>query len=328
MVGVNKGEKFLPDSLPLDRKWEHPFMKFDYTSAMHEDAHASDVSNLPGPTPTNVEVQYFHVLQKHGDFSGMAPTYAFINDSTMITLSFGRANTTLLLLDIKDTIKVLDDVSVPGRGNKMLELAGKKGRSKIFSNTARGAYSYLSGRDKVYIPGANNNIIRVKVVDRMFDKDDIATINLKEQIEAANMDDEFVKAKDGVNLLTALMPDVHGNIWFTSRKGVIGMIHRNDKTPSGCPKVYGTFIQKFGLKEKLERPINSEVTDNEFDSYTREDTASNEMRQKFRKQFKYDHSNAEEIQNSFSVGENGVYIVTNNSIYIGAYRGFIRFSSD
>jgi hypothetical protein len=89
-------------------------MKFDYTSAMHEDAHASDVSNLPGPTPNNVEVQYFHVLQKQGDFSGMAPIYAFIDDSTMITLSFGRANTTLLVLDIKDTVKVLDNVSVPG----------------------------------------------------------------------------------------------------------------------------------------------------------------------------------------------------------------------
>jgi hypothetical protein len=197
----------------------------------------------------------------------------------------------------------------------MLELAGKKGRSKIFSNTAGGEYSYLSGRDKVYIPGANNNIIRVKIVNRMFDKDDIATINLKEQIEAANMDYEFVKAKDGVNLLTALMPDVHGNIWFTSRKGVIGMIHRNDKTPNGCPKVYGTYIQKFGLKEKLERLMESENLDEEIVAYTSEDTASDEMRQQFRKQFEYDHSNFEEIQNSFSVGEDGVYIVTNMALY-------------
>lgn len=309
------GEMILPEALPIQQKWEHPYMKFGFTSAMHEDSHASDVSNLPGPVPENVEVQYFHVLEKGGDFSGMAPTYTFIDDSTMVTLSFGRANTTLLLLDIKDTIKILDNLSVPGRGNKALELAGKKGRSKIFSNTAGGAYSYLSGRDKIYIPGANNNILRVKIVNRKFDKTDIASINLIEQIEAANLDDEYVKAKDGVNLLTALMPDVNGNIWFTSRLGVIGLIHRKDKTTNGCPKVYGTFIQKFGLKEKIKKLKHIEVTSKEIEAYTKVDTASDEMRQKFRAQFKTDPNKWEEIQNSFSVGKDGVYIVSNFALY-------------
>ena len=180
------GKKMYPDPLPLVDKWEHPYMKYGYTSAMHEDPYASDVTNLPGPLMENVEVQYFHVLQKRGGFSGMCPSYAFIDDTTMVTFSFGRANTTLLLLDIRDTMSVIDYMEVPGRGNSALELVGKKGRAKIFSNTAGGAYFYLSGKDNVYIPGANNNILRVTIKDRAFDKQNVKSINLKEQIETEN----------------------------------------------------------------------------------------------------------------------------------------------
>jgi len=39
-------------------------MKTGFTSAMHEGPRASDVSNRQGPILENLEVQYFHVLQK------------------------------------------------------------------------------------------------------------------------------------------------------------------------------------------------------------------------------------------------------------------------
>lgn len=309
------GEKVLPDPLPLQNKWENPYMKFGFTSAMHEDAHASDVSNLPGPVPENVDVQYFHVLQKGGDFSGMAPTYTFIDDSTMVTLSFGRANTTLLLLDIKDTIKVLDHMPVPGRGNTALQLAGKKGRSKIFSNTAGGAYSYLSGNDRIYIPGANNNILRVKITDRKLEKENIQSVNLKEQIEGGNLVDKSISGKDALNLLTALMPDANGNLWFTSRQGVVGLIHRQDETPEGCPKVYATFIQKFGLKEKVRRLVGDTTADVQSEKYVNYNQLTTDIRARFREEFMIDPKKREEIQNSFSVGNDGVYIVSNFALY-------------
>jgi hypothetical protein len=129
-----KGEKILPEPLNPQEEWDHPYMKQGYTAAMHEGPRASDVSNNPGPTLKNPRVQYFHVKQKGGDFSGMCPTFAFINDSRVATLSFGRANTTLLLLDVKDTIQVLDHLPIPGRGSTAFELAGKKG-AKRFSAT-------------------------------------------------------------------------------------------------------------------------------------------------------------------------------------------------
>ena len=105
---LQENDKVLPNQLPAQEKWNHPFMKYGYTSAMHEDSHSSDVSNLPGPIPDNVNVQYFHVLQKSKSFSGMCPAFDFVNDSTLVTLSFGRENTTLLLLDAGDTLSVLD----------------------------------------------------------------------------------------------------------------------------------------------------------------------------------------------------------------------------
>ena len=309
------GKKILPEPLKPQPKWDHPYIKSGYTAAMHEGPRASDVSNRPGPTLKNVKTQYFHVLQKGGDFSGMCPTFAFINDSTMATLSFGRATTTLLLLDVKDTINVLDQVRVPGRGSSALELAGKKGRKKIFTNTAGGAYSYISGKDRVYIPGANNNILRVTIKDRMFE-DLVESIDLSSQIEAGNLIDTELSVKDQLNQLTALMPDVDGNIWFTSRQGVIGVIERNEKLPKGCPKIYYTFIGYFGLEEKLRRYYPHALDELEtFQDFQKLDSVSPEVRKFARETLKNDDNAKEEIQNSFSVGKDGVYIVSNYALY-------------
>ena len=101
-------------------------MKDNLPSAMHEDSYASDVSNAQGPIPENPTVQYFQVKEKGQEFSGMCPSFAFVDENTMVTLSFGRSNTTLLLIDMEDTLKVLDAMPIPGRGNKAMELAGKK----------------------------------------------------------------------------------------------------------------------------------------------------------------------------------------------------------
>lgn len=301
------GKKVVPKPLPLQPKWDHPYMKHGYTAAMHEGPRSSDVSNRPGPLLDNIEVQYFHVLQKGGGFSGMCPTFAFIDDSTMVTLSFGRANTTLLLLDIKDTIKVLDYVAVPGRGSSAFELAGKKGRSKIFSNTAGGAYSYLSDRNNIYIPGADNNILKITIKDRKFENHKIASINLKSQIEAGNLVDPHISEKDQLNKLTALIPDVNGNIWLTSRQGIVGLIHRTDTTADGCPKVYSTFIGYFGWRTKLERyyPESLQKAD-QLIKYIESNKISPEIRTGFRNTIKIDENTHEEIQNSFSVGKDGV----------------------
>ena len=310
------GKKTLPKPLREQPKWEHPYMKVGYTSAMHEGPRSSDVSNRPGPTSKNLEVQYFHVLQKGGDFSGMCPTFAFINDSTLVTLSFGRANTTLLLLDIKDSIKVLDHMPIPGRESKALELAGKKGRAKIFSNTSGGAYSYISGNDRVYIPGANNNILRATIKDRKFENRHIESIDIGTRIEQGNLIDPSISEKDRLNKLTALIPDAQGNLWFTSRMGVIGVIHRKDRTPTDCPKIYSSHIAYFGTRAKLKRYYPESVDKlDELRDVIAEDSVSTDARRVSRSILNMEGDNYEEIQNSFSVGKDGIYIVSNMALH-------------
>jgi len=213
-------------------------------------------------------------------------------------------------------MSVIDYVEIPGRGNSALELAGKKGRAKIFTNTAGGAYFYLSGKDNVYIPGANNNILRITIKDRGFDKQNVRSINLKEQVELGNLVDESISKKDKLNLLTALIPDAEGNVWFTSRQGVIGLIHRTDRTADDCPKVYASFIGYYAIGEKIRRYFDADFDSHDIPDFVKNtDEFSPELRKAFREKFMVDSDTREEIQNSFSVGKDGVYIVSNFALY-------------
>ena len=79
-IEYHNGKIVYPKSLDPLVKWKHPFMKENLPSAMHEDSYASDISNLQGPVPENAKVQYFQVKEKGDEFSGMCPSFAFIDE--------------------------------------------------------------------------------------------------------------------------------------------------------------------------------------------------------------------------------------------------------
>jgi len=311
------GNTSYPEPIPLLDRWEHPYMKNEFAAAMHEDSHASDISNLPGPTMENVEVQYFQSKMKGEAFSGMCPSFAFVDENTVVTPSFGRASTTLLLLDVQDTIKFLDTLLIPGRTNSALDLAKKENRMKLFRETYGGAYFYLSNKNRVYIPGANNKILRITIEDRKFQKNAIEVIDIQEQILSGNTVDPEIVGNDVLNRLTALMPDANGNIWFTSKYGIIGLIHRRDKyedTP--CPKVYASFIGFFGIDTKVKKLLHSDLESmKDVPYYTDDMSFSPELRNAFREKYAINPETREEIQNSFTIGKDGVYIDSNFALY-------------
>jgi hypothetical protein len=310
------GQKILPDSLPRQNKLTYQYFKAGFSGAMHEDIRSTDVSNLKGPLPFNAKAQYFHVLQKGSDFSGMCPAFEFVNDSTFVTLSFGRATTTLVLLKVTDTITLLDALDIPGRGNKVWEMIGKKGRDKIFHNTAGGAYSYLSGHDRLYIPGANNTILRIKILNDRFDEENIKTFDVKDQVGAGNYFDETMNEKESMNVLTALMPDLDGNIWFTSRHGIVGLLHRSEISGDSCMRVYATYIGVMAGVEKIKSDYREELAyAGGLENFRSINDLTQESLQKFKDYFMSDPDTREEIQNSFSVGMDGVFIVTNYALY-------------
>ena len=319
------GKEVYPAALPPLEKWKHPWMHHDIPSAMHEDSYSTDVTNLEGPIPENPRVQYFQVREKGKEFSGMCPAFAFLDENTMVTLSFGRENTTLLLIDIRDSLKVIDAMPIPGRGHKAAELTSKKARMKLFRNTSGGAYFFLSQNNEVVIPGPGYDIIYVPIVDLKFQRERAINLDILEQIEKGDLVHEGLSEEDGENKLTAVMPDNKGNIWFTSQLGIIGVIDLNDSTrytPPDCPNVYSTFILKFGLLKKIESFFGRKYEKFEDLEFYKEGWSEREYRNELRRYFQVESDTREEIQNSFAVGEDGVYIVSN----IGLYK--LRFNEE
>lgn len=285
---------------------------------MHEESFNSDVSNFPGPVPNGAEVQYYHVLEKGREFSGMVPSYNFIADDTAVVLSFGRAATHLLLMYVGDTIRTLDAVEVPGREYGAMSLVTKKQRMALFRNTVGGAYSYLSRDRYMYIPGANNEIIRVAIGYGKFDLDRVEYVDVREQAGQGDFVEKHMTKREKSNVLTAIMPDAEGRVWFTSQHGMVGLIHPNDRTEGDCPKVYATFIGFFGVIEKMNHYLGTDFeSEEDYPQYFVDNTEmSPEFRKEFRETFVEDKANfSEEIQNSFAVSNDGVYIVTNLGLY-------------
>ena len=320
-IEYNEGEVVYPNPLQALKKWDHPFMKDKLPSAMHEDSYASDISNMQGPVPENAKVQYFQVKEKGEEFSGMCPSFAFVDESTMVTLSFGRTNTTLLLINIQDSIKVLDAMKIPGRGHKAMELAGKKARMALFRNTSGGAYFFLSKKNEVLIPGPEFSIFYIPIKDNKFERSRMVSYDIMEEIEKGDLLVEGLSDKEGRNKLTAVMPDAQGNIWYTSKMGVIGVIdlknfNRGDYQEKGlCPKTYSFYIGEFGLLRKIEHFFGKKYDNIEDLEFYREGMSDVEFRNNLREFFMIDPETREEIQNSFSIGPDGVFIVSNIALY-------------
>jgi len=320
-IEYHQGKVVYPDALKPLAKWKHPYMKEGLPSAMHEDSYASDISNLQGPVPENATVQYFQVKEKGDEFSGMCPSFAFVDEYTMVTLSFGRKNTTLLLIDIRDKIKVLDAIKIPGRGHKAMELASKNARMALFRNTSGGAYFFLSKENEVIIPGPEYSIFYIPIENKRFVRDRSVSYDILEEIEKGDLYIEGLSAKEGRNKLTAVMPDAQGNIWYTSKMGVIGLIDldgfkKGDFRDNGlCPKTYSYYIGQFGLLKKVEHFFGKKYERLEDVEFYREGMSDAEYKKEFREFFMMEPETREEIQNSFSIGPDGVYIVSNIALY-------------
>ena len=314
----------LPEPLPPQHHWQHPILSDRYAGTMHEDSLASDVSNFPGPIPANAQVGYFHVLEKKKRLTGMAPLFTFLDDQTVVTISFGRDAASLLVIDISSPPpRVVDSIDIPGRGYKMRQVAGSKGRRAVFRDTSGGAYSYLDATGHVYVPGANDTIIRIPIRDRRVVKDEMVYLNLGIAVGKGTIVEEILQKKPRQNKLTAIMPDGDGRVWFTSKFGVVGVIDTlGEKTEEGCPYIHAAAIQLFAIEDKARQlfdplPEGAE----EFFADARQAAEDQdiekfpEIRGRFRSLFLGKSEFAEEIQNSFSVGPDGVYIVSNVALY-------------
>jgi hypothetical protein len=122
--------------------------------------------------------------------------------------------------------------------------------------------------------------------------------------------------KESMNVLTALMPDLDGNIWFTSRHGIVGLLHRSEISGDSCMRVYATYIGVMAGVEKIKSDYREELAyAGGLENFRSINDLTQESLQKFKDYFMSDPDTREEIQNSFSVGMDGVFIVTNYALY-------------
>ena len=313
----------LPEPLPPPDIWQHPMLSSRYAATMHENSFATDVSIEPGPMPNGAKVEYFHVLEKGTKLSGMSPFFTFLDDNTVVTISFGRDSAMLLIVDISGDARVLDHVSLPGRGSKALELAKKSARMAMFRDTSGGAYSYLDASGKVYVPGADNTVIRIPIRDHRVVRDEMVMLDLNREIAKGSWVGDAMDKPD--NHMTALMPDAQGHVWFTSKFGVVGMV-LVDEAKGVCPPVYTTSIAPFALGDKLHHyyPDGLPEGGEEFVERVKQAQQDGTITDKTI-QFRHeamaifdvvdDDEPFEQIQNSFSVGPDGIYMVTNVGLY-------------
>ena len=317
------GEK-LPEPLPPQKNWQHPILSGRYAGTMHEDSQATDVSDFPGPTPNNARVTYFHVLDKGKRLTGMAPVYTFLDDKTLISISFGRDSATLLVVDVTGEPKILDQVDIPGRGSKMKDLMKKEARMAVFRDTSGGAYSYLDAKGDMYVPGANNTIIRIPIRDRKIQRDKMVYLNLGHEVGQGTIVEHILTKDPKQNKLTAILPDASGKVWFTSKFGIVGVIDPTVRTEDDCPTIYATAIQLFAAEEKLRHlfnplPEGGEAFIQKLNQMEPGDHIDDfpAIQKEFREIFLHgdDQRLAEQIQNSFSAGEDGIYLLSNIALH-------------
>jgi hypothetical protein len=313
----------LPDPLPPQEKWQHPFMHQGegMPSAMHEDAFASDVSNNAGPTPEHTHVHYFQVREKGARFSGMCPLFAFVDEDTLVTISFGRDAATALLVDVSGEPRLLDQMPLPGRGAGALELVRKSARLAIFHDTSGGAYSYLSQDDELYVPGAHNEVIRIPIRERRFVREEAKLLRLDLLVAQGSPDESVLSDKQRKNKLTAIMPDAQGRIWFTTRYAVVGLIDLKHDDINGLPVVHATHLGYLALREKAVQafrmpPAEAEAFWEEYNVENASVAELNDLRAEFQRRAQVSTEMWEEIQNSFTVDPSGaVYLVSNFALY-------------
>lgn len=321
---VSRFGKTLPEPLPPAPHWQHPVLAGRYAGTMHEDSLSTDVSAFAGPTPNRARVDYFHVLEKGERLTGMAPLYEFLDEDTVVTIAFGRDAATLLVIDVSGTPKILDQVDLPGRGYGLLDLANSKARKAAFRDTSGGAYSYLDRYGNVHVPGHDNTVIQVPIRNRRIVRDEMTHVNLTHEIEEGTVAHHHVLRHDEerINRLTAIMPDADGRIWFTSKYGIVGVFDPSHAA-GRCPRVYATSIFLFAVEAKI-RQLFQPLPENAEKVLAHLKRASTEQHvedvsavmDEFRDLFLGEDSDfTEEIQNSFSVGPDGVYIVTNIALY-------------
>ena len=194
-----------------NRCFSHPYLASEGVNGMHGDSYNTDAypfSSVLGNTPL-VRSKALNV------FGGMLATIMFDSKGRIIAVSGNIAGFRLLLMD-PESLEILAETRLPQRAStkqffKTLDF------KKISTDTSGGAYFHLLKGDRPII-GNSQNVIQIFRIDETGNSP--AWIIEKEWDVSSYLPEG--------SYLQDVIPDYHGNKWFSARCGQVGFIDEAD----------------------------------------------------------------------------------------------------
>ena len=177
----------------------NPFMAPNPRNNIHDDPYMSDTYRLPGPL---------------GD--GAEPSSLFARECGSITFdSAGRIVTVCVGLD-RPVLALLDPHSLQTLAAMPLPPRDVSGGGNPFTDFSGGGYFYLDQHDRAVVPTNDRHILVVSIINGP-------------GFEVSADYDLSSRIPQGEGIVSVL-PDWHGLLWFVTRGGVVGTIHRSNGT--------------------------------------------------------------------------------------------------
>ncbi len=269
-------------------EYRHPALSHDAPSTMHDDGASTDASPFGGPLGARGTSRTW--LERKRSAAGLCPAFVF-HGRTTFTASFSfRANS---LVAFDDHLNVIDSLDLPRRSIDWSRLFNdglglKAVTRRLFRDTSGGAYFFVEKDGRVVIPAADNRMWRVRLVD--------GKLHLQDRWD-------FNPAEGGPNSGPRLPQPAFGAAVCAS-EGICIDHAAQHRVISALPTWNGEgywFATNLGLVGVVTAPPDASVAYLDLNDPRQNPWARSQQ--------------DERIQNSFSVGAKGAFVVSDYALY-------------
>ena len=199
----------------------HPYMAPAGRNSMHGDSYNSDVHHSAGPLATNTAQSSRLGAKRVG---GQCATNTFTADGKLILLCAKLDGFRIQLLQ-PQTLELLAEQRMPMRSSSFQALLAWD-RSIIMADSS-GAYFYLDNKDRVVLADNLNRVLRLahrQRADGEWEFYQDGRWDLSEVVPSDCLRPSNPFAKGECDMVTGVLPDYDGDLWWVSRYGRIGVI--------------------------------------------------------------------------------------------------------
>ena len=201
----------------------HPFMAGQGVNSMHSDAYSSDAHPASGPLGKNTQINTRVGSTMPG---GQCATLTFAANGDLLGICAGITGFRIHRLKPR-SLELLAEYKLPSRPSSFAALVHRD-KSKIMEDSS-GAYLYLDQQDRIVI--ADSDKIVHRLVSHQKDDDGWEIYSETSWDLGKVVPDDCLRPTnwfpDGeCDLITAVMPDTNGLLWWATLAGRIGTIHQ------------------------------------------------------------------------------------------------------